>query len=280
MAEFDRWAPYYDLIHKGLPGEAEFYVGHAARIAGTTLELGCGTGRICIPMAMSGAEVTGLDISAKMLAVCREKLKRVGKIPGALTLIRGDMRAFDLQKRFDFIAIPYRTFMHLLTPADQLACLTCVRRHLARDGTFVLNLWAARPSAIARFVGNPVFEEFQLAGRYPLARGANLVHHHAVRYDEFRQLIIERHRLQELDSRGRLKHEEHLSLTRASVTPREMEHLLHRGGFEIETVWGDFYGTSFGPASTEMIWFLHCGRKRRSGSPQARSSGPKGAGFS
>ncbi len=32
MAEFDAWAPYYDLIHKGLAGEAECYIGQALRL--------------------------------------------------------------------------------------------------------------------------------------------------------------------------------------------------------------------------------------------------------
>ena len=63
MAEFDAWARYYDLIHEGLPGEAEFFVGQAARLGGQTLELGCGTGRLAVAMAMSGADVVGLAAS-------------------------------------------------------------------------------------------------------------------------------------------------------------------------------------------------------------------------
>ena len=116
MTEFDAWAPYYDLVHKGLPGEAEFYVGQAVRLGGETLELGCGTGRIAIPMAMSGVCVRGLDNSPAMLEMCREKHRAVGETPGALTLIEGDMRDFSLDKRFGFVALAYRTFMHLLTP--------------------------------------------------------------------------------------------------------------------------------------------------------------------
>ena len=87
MAEFDAWAEYYDIIHQGLSGEAEFYVGQAVRIGGRTLELGCGTGRIAIPMAMSGVAVTGLDRSDAMLAICREKLSAAGPLSGSPRLL-------------------------------------------------------------------------------------------------------------------------------------------------------------------------------------------------
>ena len=72
MAEFDSWAAYYDYLHPGLPGEAEFYGGQALRRGGPVLEAGCGTGRLAILMAMSGLKVTGVDNSAAMLAVCAQ----------------------------------------------------------------------------------------------------------------------------------------------------------------------------------------------------------------
>ena len=97
--EFDGWAPYYDLIHKGLPGEAEFYVGQAVRIGGPTLELGCGTGRVAIPMAMSGVDVIGLDLSPRMLELCREKSEAVSPLQGSIELVEGDMATFDFHAK-------------------------------------------------------------------------------------------------------------------------------------------------------------------------------------
>ena len=76
MHEFDAWAKYYDLIHQGLDGEAEFYIGQAARARSRTLELGCGTGRICIPMAMSGCDVVGVFFGA-MVAKEPEKIASI-----------------------------------------------------------------------------------------------------------------------------------------------------------------------------------------------------------
>jgi SAM-dependent methyltransferase len=259
MAEFDAWAEYYDLIHQGLPGEAEFYVGQAARLAGPTLEVGCGTGRIAIPMAMTGVEVTGLDVSAAMLDICREKAAAVGPVRGSLGLVQADMRDFDLQREFSLIAMPYRTFMHCLTPEDQRACLESVKRHLAADGRFILNVWAARPSAIAPHVG-PQARGLRLSGAYDLGdEGHRLVHFCSSRYHESRQELAEDHLLHVLDADGIVQQTQFLSLLRAWFTPREMEHLVRSCGFEVEALFGDFDCGPFGPASTEMVWALRKG---------------------
>ncbi len=260
-AEYDAWAPYYDLIHEGLPGEAEFYVGQAVRIGGPVLELGCGTGRLAIPMAMSGVDVTGLDNSAGMLALCKEKARRIRRLPGKLDLVQADMRDFDLAAEFKLVVMAYRTFMHLLTPADQCACLQQVRNHLRDDGVFILNVWAARPSRIVAVRGMHDPGEFLLAGEHHIPdAGIRLVHHHTAEYDEVRQLIIERHRIEEWDHRGRLLREAELPLVRAWVTPREMEHLVRRCGFDIEAVFGDFDCRPLGPEDNEMIWVLRSSR--------------------
>lgn len=259
MAEFDAWADYYDLIHQGLPGEAEFYVGQAVRIGGPALEIGCGTGRVAIPMAMSGVDVTGLDVSAAMLDVCRDKLRAAGPVPGSLDLVQADMRAFDLGRTFAFIAMPYRTFMHCLTPEDQRACLGAVARHLAPDGVFILNVWAARPSLIAPHVGAGA-AGMRLSGIYPLDdEGHRLAHFCASRYTESRQELAEDHLLHLLAPDGAVEHTQYLSLVRAWLTPREMEHLVLACGFSVEAVFGDFDCAPFGPASTEMVWVLRRG---------------------
>ena len=146
MAAFDVWAEYYDLIHTGTPGDLEFYVDHAVRAGGDVLELGVGTGRIALPAVLAGANVTGIDNSYAMLVLCREKLREVGRTPGRLKLVLADMSSFRFRRKFSCIMMPYRTFMHLLTPDDQRRCLDRVWGHLVEGGLLVLNTWAAKPS--------------------------------------------------------------------------------------------------------------------------------------
>ncbi|MDQ1258079.1 MAG: hypothetical protein QG656_2688 [Candidatus Hydrogenedentes bacterium] len=260
MAAFDGWAEYYDLIHAGLPGEAEFYVGQAVRLGAKTLELGCGTGRIAIPMAMSGVDVVGLDNSEPMLECCREKLSAVEPVPGTLRTVCADMTDFDLNERFDLIVMAYRTFMHLLTQRDQRRCLMAVRHHLADDGVFILNVWVPKPSRIVTGVAGPAASAMRLAGRHPIPEtGETVVHRQSARCDEFRQLIEDDRLFQVLDKKGSITEEARLPMVRTWITPREMDNLVRLCGFDVEACFGDFDCNALGENSDEAIWVL---RKR------------------
>ncbi|HLF71311.1 MAG TPA: class I SAM-dependent methyltransferase [Dehalococcoidia bacterium] len=105
------------------------------------LELGCGTGRVTIPIAEAGVGVAGLDSSPAMLEIARSKA------PDASNprWVEADMRDFDLGERFGLIIIPFRSFQHLLTEPDQLACLERVREHLLPGGRFALNIFNPDP---------------------------------------------------------------------------------------------------------------------------------------
>jgi len=256
VAPFDPWVEYYDLLQRGVEGDVEFYVAQALRANGRTLELGCGTGRICIPMAMSGADVTGLDNSPAMLQFCREKYGMAGEMKGRLEVVEADMRDFDLGEQFAFIAMPYRAFMHLLEPGEQKDCLSCVRRHLKPGGLFILNTWAARPSSIAPYLGAGN-GAFRLVDRHVDPDGRNRVLHYcASTYDEWSQLLREDHLFHELEVDGTISRSTSLEMVRAWTTPREMELLVTLCRFDVEAVFGNFTCSPFGRHSTEMIWVL------------------------
>ncbi|MBW7863778.1 MAG: class I SAM-dependent methyltransferase [Candidatus Hydrogenedens sp.] len=254
MAEFDPWAFCYDVLHPGLPGEAEFYVTTAVERGADTLELGCGTGRIAIAMAMSGVRVAGLDLSGEMLAVCAEKLAAVGPVSGSLDLVLGDMRRFRLGRRFPLIVMPYRTLMHCLTPGEIRDCLRCAREHLEPGGEFILNVWAARPSALSRYGTTP--GAFVLEGKHPLPERQRLEHWIQVWRDGGKRLLHERHRVIEKGPRCGIRHEAEMTLSRRWITHAEMNRLAKEAGFKVNAVLGDFYGAPYQRQSDEMIWRL------------------------
>ncbi len=77
MAEYDRTdAGFYDSLSAGLDGDEAFYVEEARKASGPVLEIGCGTGRIMIPIAESGVNIVGLDSAPAMLEVAREQNSR------------------------------------------------------------------------------------------------------------------------------------------------------------------------------------------------------------
>src|SRR5687768_8278973 len=127
-------ALFYDHVATGVKGDVAFYVAEAVASGSPVLELGCGTGRILLPVAAAGVDIVGLDASADMLAFARGKLaRRPADIQRRARLIHGDMRDFALPQSFSLVTIPYRAFLHNLGVEDQLRTLAAVGRHLARD---------------------------------------------------------------------------------------------------------------------------------------------------
>ena len=91
---------YYDLVFTG-SADVEFYVEEAKRARGPVLELGCGTGRVSIPIAEAGVDVTGLDVSEQMLSIAREKKRSLpADVADRLGFVRGDMESFSLDRNF------------------------------------------------------------------------------------------------------------------------------------------------------------------------------------
>lgn len=256
MAEYDLWAPYYDLVFTGLEGEAEFYVGQALKRGGPVLELGAGTGRIALPIAMSGVQVTAVDNSRAMLGVLRDRAKAV-KIPrGVLTVVEDDMRRLGkVDGAFPLILMAYRTFMHLLTPADQQDCLRAVRDRLEPGGLFILNLWAPKPTRIAALAGQAGV--LNHGGTYAIpGTDRRLVHQCAARYDEFEQRLSEEHFLYDVKPGGAVASLTTLPLERRWTYPGEMAQLVRAAGFETVALMGGFDAEPFDPLSSEMIWAL------------------------
>lgn len=127
-------------------GDIPFYRALAEESGGPVLELACGTGRITRPLARDGLEVWALDFSAPMLERARRRLARAKPaVRDRVRFVEGDMRNFNLGRRFPLAILAYSSFLHLLDPESQLDCLACVRRHLLPGGRFALDVVEASP---------------------------------------------------------------------------------------------------------------------------------------
>jgi SAM-dependent methyltransferase len=127
---------FYDhIVPYATRADVRFYVEAARECGGPVLELGCGTGRILVPTARAGVEIAGLDASEGMLDACRRRLRaEPPEVQGRVSLHRGDLRDFDLARAFRLVTIPFRPFQHLITVAEQLACLGAIRLILTSTG--------------------------------------------------------------------------------------------------------------------------------------------------
>ena len=102
------------------------------------LELGCGTGRVGLEIAKAGYAIDELDFSNKMLEVFEKKLiQQPQEIQNRVTLIHGDMRDFNLNKKYGLIFVPFNTITYL-NDTEFKSTLDCVRLHLVDDGCLIV----------------------------------------------------------------------------------------------------------------------------------------------
>lgn len=248
------YARTYDSAPFDWPGELDGYRRWARETSSRPriLELACGTGRIAIPLADEGAEVSGLDRSPEMIAAAREK--RPGGNP---TWVTADMRDFDLGRRFDLVIIPAHSLQFMTSAEDQVAALTAARRHLEPGGRLVAHLdrpgpeWqaalpAAPPPPDARSVDGPRLDpatglEWRMRSAWVLDRASEVATLHVdwIRSDADDAVVeVVPAEPMEMKIIGRV----------------EMEHALARAGFRLEAVHGDFAGGPLLADSDGMIF--------------------------
>lgn len=126
----------YDLRTEHLRDDLRLFVREAARWGEPVLELGCGTGRVCVPLARQGFAVTGLELDAPMLQRARMRAHEAG---ATLRLVRADMRRFAFTRGFRLVMVPFAALHDLPRLADWEACLRCVRDALVPGGALVFD---------------------------------------------------------------------------------------------------------------------------------------------
>lgn len=247
-------AQLYDGSVPEWPGEIDFYrslIEPIAAATGAILEVACGTGRVTVQLAESGLRITGVDLSAPMLEVARHK----SRIWPNVRFVEGDMRTFDLGETFQLIIMPGHSFQFMLTPADQLACLANLKRHLAPDGTLVIHLDHQSVEWLGELLTGKggVFE----AGteRVHPAAGRRFRPSRAWMFAPSIQTATVTTVWEELNSEGAvIQRWERTPMPLHCVFRFEMEHLLARAGFEVQSVYGDFFRHELTDQSTDMIW--------------------------
>jgi SAM-dependent methyltransferase len=239
VAEFaDHIAPYKQRK------DVDFWVEMARESGGPVLEIGCGTGRVVLPIARAGIGITGLDLSPAMLSICRQKVAHEPPaVRHRVQLVEGDMRRFDLDREFALVTTPFRPFQHLLSVEDQLECLRTIHRHLSSSGRLVLDLF--NPS-LHLLVSDTVGIESGDEPEFAMPDGRRILHRDCISArDLFNQVqnVEAIYYVTYPDSRReRVVH----SFPMRYLFRFEAEHLLERCGFQVENVYADFDRSPFG----------------------------------
>ncbi len=228
-----------------LPGEFDFYRSLAAD---PILELGCGTGRVSLPLARAGFEVTGIEISRAMLDHARRKLEgEPPEVRARVALVQGDMASCRLRRRFRLVILPDSPFLHLASPALQRECLRRIAEHLAPGGAVAGHF--ARPRA--SFAKPTPLERLDAVQRLPDGMALHTIW--TTRVDEHEQAESQLRCARTFAADGRLMEGlvDRVDLT--YLHAREWRMLLELEGFRLERLDGDFVGTA-PAAGTEWVW--------------------------
>ena len=245
-------AQFYD-VNPTIPDDVGFYQAHLPSAEAVVLELGCGTGRVLIPLAAGCRAIQGIDVSEAMLARCRQKLQTAGIPPSKAQVTLGDITHFALGRTFDLIIAPYRVFQLLETEAQVDGLLQCVRDHLAPGGTCILNVVHLHqdPERLRQEWGTMTEV---LRWEVPVAGGR-------LRCDE---------RLPRMDLEKRILYPELiyrrwqgdawvevavLKIPRRCYAPEEFAQVIRSHGFRIIHRWGGYAGEPYGEGPELVLEF-------------------------
>jgi SAM-dependent methyltransferase len=142
-----KFAQLYDIIIKGNNAtefELPFWGACAKEWGGPILEMGCGTGRLLLPLAKLGYNITGIDLSNSMINELKQKIvnnpeEYPQEVLQRITFIQGNMVDASASGKFSLIIFAVSQFLHLKTDEERLKCLNNCRQLLAEEGVLVLS---------------------------------------------------------------------------------------------------------------------------------------------
>jgi len=247
-------ARFYDLAPHH-PDDFSFYAAQVPSPQASVLELGCGTGRVSLPLSEHCAFLCGLDSSRAMLERLVEKRGEAGIDEGRLRAQPADITEFALGRTFDLVIAPFRVMQNLETDQQVAGMLRGIGEHLAPGGRAILNAF------------NPNRDRAEMIASWPrpgeslaweIEDGADLVrcfdHRITVQPDPlvvYPRLVYQRFRA------GEQIDEATLDICMRCYYPDEFIDLIETAGFEVYERWGGYAGEVYGEGEELVVVFGH-----------------------
>lgn len=144
MKPFQNYANYYDILYqeKDYQKECDFleeiFKKYSDIPVKTILNLGCGTGSHDLILAEGGYQITGVDLSSKMLEIARKKAEEQNK---KIDFIEADIRNFELERKFDTVISMFAVISYLTENKDIISAFKKAAKHLNKNGIFTFDCW-------------------------------------------------------------------------------------------------------------------------------------------
>jgi cyclopropane fatty-acyl-phospholipid synthase-like methyltransferase len=247
MTDYDLIAPFYDIEHAHFDEDVSLYINFAELCDGPLLELACGSGRLLVPLACKGYELTGVDSSRSMLDLARHALEQAG-VAEQCTLAQENMSTMRLGQKFSMAFIALGSFGHVCARQEQRQTLAVVRDHLTAGGTFILDISNSDARYMEQLSGQVLHQ-----GTWKRADGTMLTHFISPASSPTKHLLELTHFYEE--------HRQGEAVQRTVTTTHlylfeknELELLLEEAGFAINDVFGDYELSPFVHDSPRMIF--------------------------
>lgn len=242
FADLYRDGRHYDLQNSAWTEDIPFLERQIKHYGEPVLELACGTGRITIPLAEKGIEITGLDLTEPMLAQAQKKAAARNL---QIKWVLADCRTFRIPQSFRVIIFPFNSIGHLHDRESIEACFARVREHLTDDGRFIIDMFNPDLKILTR---GPQ-ERFSV-GEYLDPDGYG-----PVTITESNEYNAKK-QINRITWRYRLKEHQTERVVHWGVRifyPQEFDALLHYNGFTIENKYGTYDEQPFTATSPKQL---------------------------
>jgi len=241
-------ARLYDWQYGGLVEDIPFFVELAKQHGSPVLEVGCGTGRVTIPLARQGIRVVGVDLSSHMLAIARHKTDdEAAEVRERIELLKGDMRAFSLGREFPCVIVPQAAVFHLEGPEAIGGAFRNFHGHTKPGGVILVDV--VSPD---RMENQEVGRELMVGERIDPGTGLrNREFNEKLYIDRERQVVCCKHSfvIGEGDRARRIEFQQEYRW----LEEQEEIALFREAGCREVTVFGDYDRSPFGENSPRLI---------------------------
>jgi SAM-dependent methyltransferase len=235
----------YDLLFDQLDFDLPYWIGKAGAAGGPVLEVGCGSGRLLLPIAKAGVDIEGLDASRAMIRRLKAKAAAAGLPVRTKT---ADMRDFSMGRRYALVFCAFNGFAHCETVADQIACLKACRRHLEPGGAVAVHMTYPGPAYWLEPEGKAVLEL-----ETPLPGGGKLELWDDRRKDPVAQKQESTMEIREFDGAGGKVETRTFHAVQRWVYRFELELLFAAAGFARCEFYGGFDEKALGSPEDQMV---------------------------
>lgn len=217
-----------------------FYLKQAKQCKGEVLELACGTGRIAIPLANEGINISGIDVSEGMIKQAKEIAKKQ-KVDIDFKVL--DIRNFDLNKKFALIYLPFNSICHIHDFESIKALFNTVKKHLESNGKFIMSVFKPNMNLLIRKKDEVVTND-----SYTNPYNNTEVKHTENNYYNSADQVNYINWIFEID-----KKTEKIPINMRMFFPQELDNYLKFSNFEIINKFGDYAENDFNENSNQQI---------------------------